>query len=135
MSHGMLTLIAFPVLYNFFFFLVLVIAFMFYLVSYLPVINSSPHSGNSHILGNPPFPSCLESFPDEHCSPTTGCLLGPCTAGSLECLFPIIQEVSFAPLLGWIPNFLGSMAFFWLVCFPSWWNMSFSSFLRQGAWE
>lgn len=121
--HSILTLIAFPVVYNFFFFLELEIAFVS-LSFLLAFINSYPYSlrhGNysgqictyqviAQILPLPP--PTLESFPEEHCSPTTSCPLGHCIAVSLECLFSIIQEIPFAPFLGWIPDFLGSMAFF-----------------------
>lgn len=126
--HSMLTLITFPVLYSFFFFLGLIIAFTFYLISYVSVVNSSSHffrNGNSsgqihtyQVMSQIHFLPLAVISLGENYPLTTGCHLGHYTTVSLECLFPITQEVPFAPLLGWIPDFLSFTLFFWLGLFP-----------------
>lgn len=55
---------------------------------------------------------------------------GPGLAVNLECPF-LSPTSSFCLSAGWIPGFLGPRSLVGLVCFPSLWGVSFSSFSRQ----
>lgn len=125
MSHSLLTSVTFPVLYNLFFFLELMIAFVFYLVSYTPVINSFLHflrnrnyAGKIHMYQavSPIHPPLRVISPGDHYFPTPVALKATAQLLASNGSSPSSRKVSF-PSPGLDPLFPGLHGFHWFGLF------------------